>query len=184
MQEAPPTWSQSGPPRLRLATAAGDLNPSSPAYDPLRLVRESKVRVRSIFWAEPRDAVWADAMEQGLRAPLTADLQSALPGLSDLTIECRTTVCRFTWNANGGRDLRARHVIRYLYGGAAIGVAKPNEMYVTYAGGKAFSELKGRPREMLARLAADRSDRLPRLRAGEFPAEAYQAIPASEWPPL
>jgi hypothetical protein len=178
------TGDPTAPPKLAVWAAARgtEANAAAPDYDPVELIERHQQSVRGIFQAEPRDHVWADAMEKGLRDPLLNDLAATVPGLTDLSVECHTTTCRFHWDAHGGDDRRARHVIRMLYGGAALGNGGPNQMYVAYAGGPAFKEFKGHAPELLAKLSADRATRLPLLRAGKFSAYAYSAIPAEQWP--
>jgi hypothetical protein len=179
-KKGPAPWA---PARFARAPAPlPSLDVTAADYDPVRLIEEQRQTSKAIFLAEPRDPVWADAMEKGLRDPLTNDLAATVPGITDLTIECRTTACRIAWDAHGGEDPRARAVIRMLYGGAAMGHDGSHAMVVIYEGGTAYKGFQGHAPELLARLSNDRAMRLPKLRAGEFSRHAYTQIPAGEWP--
>jgi hypothetical protein len=157
-------------------------DPADPSYDPIRIMDELKQRLQTVYKVEPRDEAWATAMETGMRPGLTRDLDGTVPGTTDLIIDCRTTTCRFNWHAPDGQDRRVRHIIRTLYGGAAMGIGRENEVYVAYSGGRFFTDTKGHSATMLARLAADRSRRLPYLRDGKGNEHDYSAIPSTEWP--
>jgi hypothetical protein len=69
-------------------------DPRAPDYDAARLVKVTGKSVASIFAAEPRDPVWAPAMEQRQREIARKDIEAV--GLTGKirNVECKTQVCK------------------------------------------------------------------------------------------
>jgi hypothetical protein len=118
--------------------------PGQPGYDPTRFL--SVMPAGDIYAQEPRNEPWAAKVESWLADRARRDLARAVPELEELEVECRTTMCRYTWTAPGFRSRAIRDMIGALLIGSgageptATGGASPlrpgqSEMYVAYAGG-------------------------------------------------
>lgn len=169
------------PPRFSAAAqgSAVQVDPAAADYDPLRLMPFATVS--DIFAAEPRHAAWAPKVEGWLSERVRADIEKLVPGARELTVECRTTICKLHWRCQVRVCGAVRDVINGLYAGAAGSATKPNEVFLVYGGGKFFVDVIRRPDELLARLEAKRREALETLRRGAAPASYYENIPAHGW---
>jgi len=77
----------------RVPEEATQINPRSPAYDPVRIGTVLDLRVRQLFEREPRAAAWADRVEADERAQMEA-LRDVFPSIRVEEVECRTASCR------------------------------------------------------------------------------------------
>jgi hypothetical protein len=75
-------------------------DPKAAGYDPFRLA-QAGVPEPQIFAAEPRDPVWAPAMEANLKRLIERDLAALAPGAKLGAVECHTLSCKL---AVGGDD--------------------------------------------------------------------------------
>lgn len=161
-------------------------DPRSPEYDPSSLVQHGE-RLTNLFEREPRDEKWAAAMERAMLAPVTGDLKAVIPGIDNVTIECKTAVCKLRWTTQGEptkvEDARVNAVLTQVYGGSALSRVVNNTAFLAYAGGPTpFATLKGQADEAAALLLQNRSHRLARLRAGTVPELLTKPVAPNEWP--
>jgi hypothetical protein len=158
-----------------------DRVPGSPGYDPVRFM--SVMPVTDLFDQEPRDPVWAPAMEQGLLAMLKRDL-ARLQAARDVAVECRTTGCRFSWNPDDDPNLKTLNFLIQLYSGAGSGGGRRLGYLVSFFKGGTLSEVAtDDPPTLLAALQKRRDERLAVVRKREKAGHLlYPKIPMSEWP--
>lgn len=138
-----------GAPRFSIASerATVQLDPTAPDYDPLRLM--SLANLSDIFAAEPRNPSWAPKVEGWLGDQVKSDVERLVPGARELTVECRTTICKLHWRCQVRACAAVRDVINGLYAGAAGSTTKPNEVLLVYGGGKFFTDVIGRADPLL-----------------------------------
>jgi hypothetical protein len=173
---------QRRPPKL-LVPATGapsampEANPQAPGYDPVKLLY-FMVPTR-IFSAEPRDPVWAEAVEKRLRPRLEKDLSTISPDISDVTMECRTSICRIAWKAPPDLETVTGDVVRFLYGGAAANRSRANELLVFYKGG--FYKDTGTADDLVRRIDEERSRLLASIHSGRAQ-HILANVPDKFWP--
>jgi hypothetical protein len=71
-------------------------DPASPSYDPTTLLVATRYVPKPIFDAEPRDEVWASAIEPRVKRRLEREIAHRAPGVSFKGLDCRTLSCRLT----------------------------------------------------------------------------------------
>lgn len=143
-------------------------------YDPWDIVKLRGGTVGQVFAAEPRDPKWAEPMEKGLMPRIEKAIKGAVPGSTDLSVECRSRGCLVTFKVP---TMAERNVAREAYRRLEL---SPNRMYgqspkgplyeeafVYYTGAKTYDQLD--PEFILARskekaAAADEN----RQRTAEF----------------
>jgi hypothetical protein len=81
-----------------ILTSSEQLSAAVPQPLALRAVLGAGVSPLRAYNRELRNPVWAPAMESGVREALAEELARQLPGVS-LDIECRTSICRATIEA-------------------------------------------------------------------------------------
>jgi hypothetical protein len=170
-------------PHLSAARPTLSLRPGEPQYDPVRLI--GVMRVKDIFTQEPRNARWAGEMEPWLSMNARKDLVKVSPGLTDLQVECKTTMCRFSWFAPAQEGPAVEQALRALYIGAASGRgATKNEWIIVYAGG-VFSDVpQGDAAALKRKMITVRRKQLSGIKgviaAGQR--TNYRDVPNSAWP--
>jgi hypothetical protein len=98
VQNDPARSEHARPPSFRsqASTASGLItDPKAPGYDPFMLA-QAGVPEPEIFAAEPRDPIWAPAMEANLRGLIEGDLAALAPGAKLKALECRTLSCELS----------------------------------------------------------------------------------------
>jgi hypothetical protein len=171
------------PPALRSAgrhPGAVVINPTAPDYDPVHAAA-ALGGTRNLFPREPRDPAWAVPVEAALTPMISDDLTRAVPGVSDVKVECRTTMCRISWKGPHDQQNLARQVLSTMYSGAIESFPGINDILITYAGGPFFSSFKGRPTELIAKFTSDRAARLQELRSGQAPRHIAGKLPPALW---
>jgi hypothetical protein len=135
--------------------------PGRPDYDPMRF--RLVVHTRDIFAQEPRSNSWSATIEQNLQPMLARDLKEMVPAVTDIAIECRTSICKFTWQGPAELNLQISTIVRALYGGAGGAHGQtPNEFYAVFRGG--FIGLEDDPEAVIRKLIAQRANVLKGLR--------------------
>jgi hypothetical protein len=167
------------PPMFHEGTPVIQDLPGAPGYDPtkfMHLVSQSRV-----FEAEPRDPRWAPAVEAWMNQHLARDLSTILPE-AKVTVECRLTTCRWTWQGSDPQE-RIRWLQRTLYMGSVAEQTGTNELTITYYGDTVgFKGLTlGDPDGLFERLEQRRAKMLGIIREGR---RAYldEYIPRAAWP--
>jgi hypothetical protein len=140
-------------PKLRTGVTwdTPQLVPGQAGYDPTRFV--GVVKPSDVFDQEPRDDKWATAVETRLSAMVQQEVAGIVPDAGRVKIECRTSMCKFTWEGPQGESVsspasyngRMSEVIHVLYGGVGGGIRAGNNpaVWAIYAG----SELANLPRD-------------------------------------
>jgi hypothetical protein len=148
-----------------------ETDPTNPRYDPTKFLRV--MPVRNLFAMEPRSSDWAGPMEQFFREHVARDV-SQLPAPIAIDVECKTTMCRFRWDAPGEAGAKIRRLISFLYIGSGAGSGiDDNEWVIMYKGGWLEGISAGNP-EVLAR--ALEAQRKKQLRVAKARAERGQPI--------
>lgn len=142
------------------------LRPGHPTYNPSRLL--AILKADRIFDAEPRDDHWAAPIEAKIGALIEDDLKR-LTNVSKVTMSCRTTGCKISWEGGAPSErLTVHSVLTTLYGGACGGSTDPNTLVVFYYA-KQGSFLSGvstaDPAELIAALLRQRNETVARERS-------------------
>jgi hypothetical protein len=128
------------PPRFNPALPALQLVPGQPGYDPSKL--GLIVPLWDLFDQEPRHAPWAGPMERFIRDELTARLPRELPDLRLRAVECRTAVCKVTWEGMSGQQQAVGRALQgVLSGGSGSWRRDRDEWVVTFQGGEFMSDV-------------------------------------------
>jgi predicted DsbA family dithiol-disulfide isomerase len=86
-----------------------------------------------LFRAEARDTAWARATEEEL-GRFGDEVRRALPGVENLTFECRTTLCRISWRSEENVTMSLQRLLQQRYrpraggtdaGGLVVAMRKP-----------------------------------------------------------
>jgi RNA polymerase sigma factor (sigma-70 family) len=85
---------------------------------------------RQLFAVEPRDDAFAGALEKQLGPLIEKDLRAVEPKLVASKLDCRTTMCRLSWQAGKGDPKVLGGTVGFLYGQPGGGRAEPNERYL------------------------------------------------------
>jgi hypothetical protein len=139
-----------------------------------------------VFHREPRSAVWAGAVESWLKEQMGRDLERMAPGrgLSErVTVECRSTTCRFGWLDPAERPL-LEAAVTALYPPSRTARGE-HEMFVTYYGGKFYRNVRQQDAPSLfAELEYWRARNLRVIRNKPNLARAnrWDRVPLEAWP--
>jgi hypothetical protein len=175
------------PPHFRPSDRAQALEttPGQPGYDPIKLM--GVMPAVEIFRQEPRAVPWAPTLEAGLRSRLERELTSLVPGTVLESVECKTTMCKVSWQPSQPSDnQKLREFLEVLYMGSGAGSgSKASEMILVYAGGTMSGTDASDANNVIAALPAIRKRRLTQLQnilqaRGEHP--KYKAVARDEWP--
>ena len=170
-------------PRLQ-STAPMELRPGYPGYDPIRI--GAVLSQGAIFAQEPRVAAWAERIEKVLHRDIPADLSRIVPGFELAGIECRTTICRVSWQPpDQAADEKIHVLLRVLFSGSGAGgvASEPHAIYLTFAGGILRDVRTGDAAILLPKLQELRRQRLMGIRRQlALGYQTYAAVAASEWP--
>ena len=80
--------------------------PEQQGYRPNDLVKLG-VNIKEIFAKEPRDRDWAEVLERAMGEKFLADLPKMIPTISGLSFECRTVLCRLSYDFKTSEDIYA-----------------------------------------------------------------------------
>ncbi len=181
---APPPSRHPGPARSApvLASHAYSVPVSvgAPGYDPIKL--GLALGPRALFNQEPRDPSWAPAMER-LMTPLVQKDLHGIPGIRDVSVDCRTTGCRVSYTAGGNeQNFAAAMVLTALWGGGVSG--KTFGEFTTFFRGQRFDGIDPtNPEALIARLQDRRSEQLAKTqRLYERGWPRYKYVPRAYWP--
>jgi hypothetical protein len=181
-QQAPAA--RPGPPRILPGDAKVQLKPGQPGYDPAHLARF--VGIEALFQQEPRDESWAGSVERAIPGLAGRDTERILRGFRVTSVECRTTVCRLTWDVLPEMAERAKGVVRFLVPGSTGGLRGTPPVYYFALAGAAnpwYRGLRpGDPGGTLAALKTARQELLRRLRTGDDHFLVPAGIPPDAWP--
>ena len=157
-----------------------DTNPSSPGYDPIRLALA--ITPQKLFNGEPRHPTWAPAMESRLTSAVSRDLQR-IPGIGDISVECRTTGCKVSWSApDSRRSFAAGSLVNALWGGG-VGGRVSSGLITFYRGARFEGVDPSDPSALLQRLEKRRSDQFAQHKRRYAQGRArYKDIPLEYWP--
>lgn len=180
---SPPIAGRKGPPALRpVRTSSADIatDPSEVDYDPVKAAAMVGGN-RNLFPREPRDPAWAGAVENALLPMIQDDLSRLVPGVSNAKMECRSTMCKISWDGPREVEVKARKVLSILFGGASESFPSDNDMLIVYAGGPFFSGLKGKSGELIDKITTARRARIDDLASGRAPGHYYKILPEEAW---
>jgi hypothetical protein len=112
---APPKVPPARPAAKIIDVEAGPIeqDPAAPGYDPTRLTHFG-ISAAEIFDREPRDRLWAPAMEQRMRARMQRDLAIVQPTARVSAVECRTSSCEFAIEADEPLSESAQFALQIL----------------------------------------------------------------------
>ena len=150
------------------------------AYDPIRLSLATSAR--EVFLLEARDPQWAPALESQLKPLVTADL-GRISGISNVTVECRTTGCRVSWiAADNSANFSAAQVLTALWGGGGTG--KRFGDFTTFYSGPRFDGVDTTdPAALVERLKQRRAEQLAKHRQlYQQGRPRYRTVPPEHWP--
>jgi hypothetical protein len=173
---APPRWA----PVLASHAYSAPGMVGAPDYDPIKLGLALGPRV--VLSQEPRDAAWAPAMER-LMAPLVTKDLGAIPGIGNVSVECRTTGCWVTYTASDERqNFSAAVVLIDLWGGGVSGNRFGE--FTTFYRGERFDGIDpADPEALLGRLQERRAGQLAKAQQlHERGWLRYQHVPRDYWP--
>ncbi len=175
----PPEFTPGGQP------AEVETVPGSPFYDPTRLM--AIMSANAIFEQEPRVTPWAQTMESSLQSQLARELPTLVPGATLVSVECKTTTCKVTWQPTSTSDNGKLHMFMkalYMGSGAGSGSAR-NEIVLVYGGGTMSKINVSDARNIVSALPEIRKRRLTQIRrrydsTGTHP--RYPGISVNDWP--
>jgi hypothetical protein len=167
-----------------LTSAQSDFQvPGQPGYDSALLSRV--MHIADIFEQEPRDPSWAGAVEKGIENILALPRPpELLPGLEITAIECKTTLCKVSWNAPAQTAERARRVLPILLPGATMNVSPRHGRYLLGLSGGTDDWKRvpnGDPTGSLNTAIQLRRMLLADIQSGRGGALARD-VPVNEWP--
>jgi RNA polymerase sigma factor (sigma-70 family) len=141
--------------------------PGGPIFQPPGL---SQLSHRQAFAVEPRDEAWAAPIEKQLGPLITKDLRAVEPKLVDSKLECRSTLCRLTWQIGKGDPKVVAGAVNFIY---APGDGRPDgaERYLVLRAGGPGQDPPTADRT-IARVKSRRSTVLYNLRTGRVEAPA------------
>jgi hypothetical protein len=142
-----------------------------PGYEPDRLA--SVMSVRDIFNQEPRDENWAPAVETWLTSGQRDDMRALIGKDFGLRNECRTTICRLSWDVPEGSSIQDfiaikntfSSLVSVLYQGVMTEPSSKPEIYIIYAGGISNIPM-GEPEALFAELRKRRAGKLNNIKRG------------------
>jgi RNA polymerase sigma factor (sigma-70 family) len=89
-------------------------DPTDPSYDVQRLLIH--LSPRQIFALEPRDDVWAAAVEKRLGPIIERDLRGYDPQFGSARLACHSIMCRLDLQIGKANEAQVQSVVGYLYG--------------------------------------------------------------------
>ena len=180
------TTAAASTPHLVNASSLPDIEnrPGAPGYSPQKLA--DLMGTFEVFHREPRAAAWAGAVERWLKDQMGRDLERMAPGqgLSEkVTVECRSTTCRFGWLDPAHRPL-LEAAVTALYSPSRTSRG-PHEMFVTYYGGEFYRNVRQQDAgSLFAELEYWRARNLRVIRSKPKLARAnrWDRVPLEAWP--
>jgi protein-disulfide isomerase len=123
---------------------------------------------RQIFAAEPRDEVWAAPIEKELGPLMEKDLRAIEPKVSDVSLECKSSLCRLRWRAGKGDPKALASAVNFLYALPSGGrPAFDESAYFLFLRSNISGTEQGATAESaIARIKARRSTMLYNVRTG------------------
>lgn len=101
------------PPVVEIEKGPVSDDPAEPGYDPVKLSHLG-MSSTEIYEREPRDPVWAAAMEARVRERLVHDLGIVQPSARPTSVECRTSTCRIVIEASEDLSESAQFTLQVL----------------------------------------------------------------------
>jgi hypothetical protein len=151
-------------------------DPASPDYNPrAALVLERPI---DLFGREPRNDAWAAPLERALAEAVHTDL-ARIPGAESVTVECKTTACKFAFAASRENMILTK-VLSALYGGTAGG-GGPYGMIAFYKGGRFGTDI-GDPDALFKTIKEVRDERLANVQNRYHGGKGPRGVPSDVWP--
>jgi hypothetical protein len=166
--------------RVNPSLAEQIADPGSPKYDPVRLMMATSPK--EVFLREPRYEPWAAKMETHLLQRARQDLLR-VPGVSDLSVECRMTGCKVQWNAvDKTSNFNAGNLMVALYRSGGGGRLPSGR--VAFFHGPTFAGVDPKsPEQLIRRLEELRASALKEQRARYQQGKPkYPKMPLELWP--
>jgi hypothetical protein len=171
-------------PRILASNTGTQLTPGQPGYDPAHLARFAGVE--ALFQQERRDPAWAAPLERSIPALAERDTVRILGSFRVTSVECRTTICRLTWEVSPEMAKRAKEVIRFLVPGSTGGLRGTPPVYYFALAGAANPWYRDVPsgdgQATLTALRTGRREMLRKLRTGNHRFQVPEGIPPEAWP--
>jgi hypothetical protein len=161
-----------------------ETRPGAPGYSPQKLA--NLMGTFEVFYREPRAEAWASAVEGWLKDHMARDLERMAPGkrLSEqVTVECRSTTCRFGWGDPTQRPL-LEAAVTALYPPARRSRGN-NEMFATYYGGEFYRNVRQQDAPSLfseLEYWRARNLRVIRTKPSLARANRWDRVPLEAWP--
>jgi hypothetical protein len=172
------TSTGAAPPKL-VGGAGLVADPTAPGYDPVALL--GLVKLHELFSQEPRVEPWATEVESWVTSRLRADLDSMMPDVTELKVECKASTCRFTWRSEDSQArVKIRRVLQALYPPSRID-SQGGTIFASYLGGI----IKSAPQDsggLFRELERRRRANLAGIHAGQHARMLYDAFPREAWP--
>jgi len=149
---------------------------SSPDYDPAKYATD----FGKLFDQEPRKPQWAPFLESTFSKLLKEDLSALLPGMGDVSLECKSVICRLQWTGAVQNRNKMSAILVTLYNVDSFQY-DGKSAFLSF-GGKQHQRFRESGQALIDNTSAERAKRLATLRAGKLPAGAYRHIAANEWP--
>jgi protein-disulfide isomerase len=151
--------------------------PGGPIFQPMPFLHVSP---RQLFAVEPRDEVWAGAVEKQLGPLIDKDLHAAEPKLAQSKLECRTTMCRLSWLPGKGDAKVVATTVGFIYGQPTPYPQSGNERFLMLRSNAPGQEAAQAADTTVAGVKSRRSTVLYKVRTGRAPAPA--GVPAERLP--
>ncbi len=117
-----------GPPKFTREPGKGesfkDLNPD---------IGPGGLRPIDAWNSESRDEAWAPGVETAVQNKMQKDLSRISPDVS-VSVNCKTTMCKVSWNGPGELDAGVGFALLTLYRGRGSGPVGPREALFVYRG--------------------------------------------------
>lgn len=116
-KSAPPLFNQG-----HVSSPTLETDPKAAGYDATKVTMVLNRRPAEVWGSEPRDPLWAPAMEEFATPYLERDI-SRLAGVTVSSVECRTAICRFEMRGPKRELNMANDILFALHMGASLGVS-------------------------------------------------------------